>query len=140
VSGWMSETQLHRRSWIQSVAGGVAALSAASYLKAAGANNRLRAAVIGRTGHGDYGHGLDQVWLKVPEVQLVAVADDNTKGLSDAASRLKVKQAYSDYREMLDKVKPDIVSIAPRWLDKHYEMALACAERGIHIYMEKPFV
>src|SRR5690606_15055491 len=85
-------------------------------------------------------HGLDKVWLKVPGVELVAVADDDPKGLSEAASRLKVKRTYSDYREMLAKVKPDVVSIAPRWLDKHYEIAMACADRGVHIYMEKPFV
>jgi predicted dehydrogenase len=133
-------SSLHRRSWFRSVAGGIAGLSAASYLRAAGANERLRAAVIGRTGHGNYGHSLDKVWLRVPQVQLVTVADDDPQGLVDAAARLKVGKAYSDYREMLDKEKPHVVSIAPRWIDKHHEMAMACAERGIHMYMEKPFV
>jgi predicted dehydrogenase len=131
---------LNRRTWIQSIAGGASALAAASYLRAAGANERVRAAVIGRTGHGDYGHSLDKVWLNMPEANLVAVADDDPQGLSTAATNLKVDKAYSDYREMLDKEKPHVVSIAQRWIDKHFEMAMACAERGIHIYMEKPFV
>jgi predicted dehydrogenase len=39
---------------------------------------------------------------------------------------------------MLDEVKPDIVSIGPRWLDQHRDMVLAAAERGAHIYLEKP--
>jgi len=125
---------------MQSLASGAATLTAASYLRAAGANERLRAAVIGRTGRGNYGHSLDTVWLRIPEVQLVAVADDDPQGLADAAKRLKVKQSFADYREMLDEVKPDVVSIASRWLDKHYEMAMACAERSIHTYLEKPFV
>jgi predicted dehydrogenase len=30
------------------------------------------------------------------------------------------------------------VSICPRWVDQHREMVLAVAERGIHIYLEKP--
>jgi predicted dehydrogenase len=136
----MNRSKLHRRSWIRSVAGSLAGVSAATYLRAAGANERLRAAVIGRTGHGNYGHSLDTVWLRVPEIELVAVADDDRQGLADAAARLKVDKAFSDYREMLDKTKPHVVSIAPRWLDMHHEMAMACAERGIHMYMEKPFV
>jgi predicted dehydrogenase len=40
---------------------------------------------------------------------------------------------------MLDEVKPQVVSIGPRWIDQHCEMVLAAAERGVHIYMEKPF-
>ena len=136
----MKKSTLDRRSWIRSIAGGATALSAASYLRAASSDKRPRAAVIGRTGRGNYGHSLDKVWLNVREAQLVAVADDDPQGLASAASRLKVDKAYSDYREMLDKEKPHVVSIAQRWIDQHFEMAMACAERGIHMYMEKPFV
>ncbi len=98
----------------------------------------LRAAVIGRTGRGDYGHGLDEVWTDLPGVQLVAVADDSKTGLAATAKKLKVDRAFADYRQMLDQVKPDVVSIAPRWVDQHRDMVLAAAERGIHIYLEKP--
>jgi predicted dehydrogenase len=31
------------------------------------------------------------------------------------------------------------VSICPRWLDAHRDLVLAAAERGAHVYMEKPF-
>lgn len=99
---------------------------------------RYRVGVIGSTGRGDYGHGLDVCWLDVPNADVVAVADDDPKGLADAARRLKVDKAYSDYRKMLDEAKPDVVSIGPRWLDRHCEMATACLERGVHVYMEKP--
>lgn len=98
-----------------------------------------RVGVIGRTGHGDYGHALDQAWLEVPQTEIVAVADDDKVGLAAAAKRLKVDRAYPDYRTMLDEVKPDIVAICQRWIDRHCEMAVAAAERGIHIFMEKPF-
>ncbi len=99
----------------------------------------FRVAVIGHTGQGDYGHGLDTVWEVVPGCELVAVADADEAGRARAAQRLRVTQTYADYRQMLDEVKPDIVSIAPRWIDQHCDMVLAAAERGIHIYMEKPF-
>jgi predicted dehydrogenase len=98
----------------------------------------IRAAVIGRTGRGDYGHGLDEVWADLDGVQLVAVADDNKTGLAAAAKKLKVDKAFADYRRMLDEMKPDVVCIAPRWVDQHREMVVAAAQRGIHIYLEKP--
>lgn len=97
-----------------------------------------RAAVIGRTGRGDYGHGLDIAMLNQPKLTLVGVADDDPKGLAAAAKRLGVERAYADYRELLDREKPQFVAVAPRWIDRHKEMILACVERGIHVFSEKP--
>jgi predicted dehydrogenase len=101
---------------------------------------KLSVAVIGHTGQGNYGHGIDTVWSHFEsECQVVAVADADEKGRADAVSRLKAPKAYADYRQMLDEVKPQIVAIGPRWLNQHRDMVLAAAERGCHIYMEKPF-
>jgi predicted dehydrogenase len=100
--------------------------------------NSYRIGVIGHTKRGDYGHGIDSVWKEIPGAKIVAVADADPNGLAAAAKRLSVEQAFRDYREMLDKVKPDIVSICPRWIDQHHDMVVAAAERGIHAYMEKP--
>jgi predicted dehydrogenase len=103
------------------------------------AAKKLRAAVIGHTGRGDYGHGLDKVWLEIPEVELVAVADAHEAGLAAAIKRLQVPRGFSDYRRMLDEVRPEVVSISPRWLDQHRDMVVAAAERGVRgIYLEKP--
>ncbi len=99
----------------------------------------FRVAVIGRTGRGAYGHGIDTVWQESNRAQVVGVADDDKAGLAEAAKRLKVDQTFADYKQMLDKLKPDIAAICPRWLDQHRDMVVAAAERGIHIYMEKPF-
>lgn len=104
-----------------------------------GMATNYKVAVIGHTGKGNYGHGIDTVWLEIPECEIVGVADADEKGLASAAARLKVKQAFADYRELLDQTKPDIVAIGPRWLDQHRDLCLAAAERGMHIYMEKPF-
>ena len=98
-----------------------------------------RVAIIGSTGRGDYGHGIDTVWKEIPQARVVAVADENAEGRAKAAERMEASAAYADYREMLDKERPQIVSICPRWVDRHAEFALACLERGIHVYMEKPF-
>lgn len=98
-----------------------------------------RAAVIGRTGRGDYGHGMDVALLNQPKLNVVAVADENEKGRAAAAKRLSVEHAYADYREMLDREKPQFVAVGPRWLDCHKDMIEACAERGVRgILCEKP--
>jgi predicted dehydrogenase len=99
----------------------------------------LQVAIIGRTGRGDYGHDLDTVWKRIPEIDVVAVADDDPQGLAQAAQRLQVQRTYADYRTMLDDVRPDIVAICPRWIDQHHAMVMAAVERGIHVFMEKPF-
>lgn len=97
-----------------------------------------RIAVIGRTGKGDYGHGLAEAWKDVPNAQIVAVADEDDKGRAEAVANLGAKRGYADYNEMLDTEEVDIVTIAPRWVDCHYAMAMAAAEHGRHVYMEKP--
>jgi predicted dehydrogenase len=97
-----------------------------------------RVAVIGRTGRGNYGHGLDVVWKEFANVQVVAVADPDEKGRAAAAKRLGAKNAYADYRAMLDKEKPQIVSVADRHLDQHRDMVVACARAGASVFLEKP--
>ena len=98
-----------------------------------------RAGVIGRTNHGNYGHALDTVYADSPDVDCVAVADDDDVGLQAAGERLGVTALYADYREMLEKEELDIVSVAPRWVDCHHEMVIACAEAGVKgIFCEKP--
>ena len=99
---------------------------------------KYRVAIIGRTGKGGYGHGLDTVWLNHPRAEIVAVADENEVGRAAAVKRLGAKIGYADYREMLDKEKPQIVSVADRWPDCHHDMTVACAERGASIFLEKP--
>jgi predicted dehydrogenase len=103
-----------------------------------------RIAVIGNTGRGNYGHGIDTVWSHFPQCDVVAVADPDEKGRGEAVERLAnplkktTPKPYADYRQMLDEVKPQIAAIGPRWLGEHRDMVLAAAERGCHIYLEKP--
>src|SRR4029079_13185939 len=101
---------------------------------------KYRVAIIGHTGRGNYGHGIDNVWLQFKDrCEIVGLADADEKGRGEAVKRVQAPKAYADYRQMLDETKPQIVAICPRWLDEHRDMVVAAAERGIHIYMEKPF-
>ena len=125
-----------RRAFVRTAIFSSLALNAS----AAVAGERLRVAVIGHTGAGDYGHGLDTMWLALPETEIVGVADANPVGLEKAKARLGLSAGFSDYREMLAALKPDLVAIAPRHMGEHRDMALAAIRGGIKgIYMEKPF-
>lgn len=127
---------MNRRRFLQSTA--LAGLALSTGLRAE--EKRWRVAVIGHTGRGDYGHGLDTMWLKLPETEVVAVADAEPKGLAKAQTKLPGVKAFADYRAMLAETKPEIVSIAPRHIDQHRDMTLAAIEAGARgIYMEKPF-
>lgn len=99
---------------------------------------RYRAGVIGRTGRGNYGHGLDRVYLEMDEIDITAVADDDPNGLREAGKRLGVLNMYADYRDMLEKEELDIVSICPRWVGQHAEMVQAVAAADACIFLEKP--
>jgi predicted dehydrogenase len=129
---------MKRRDFIRNTAVGLGILAAGWQGSAKAKGSKYRAAVIGRTGRGNYGHGLDVVWNDIEQVEVVAVADEDEKGRTAAAKRLNISKSYADYREMLDKARPDIVSVAPRWLDCHRDMVLACAEHGCHVFLEKP--
>jgi predicted dehydrogenase len=102
------------------------------------AQKKYRVAVIGRTGKGGYGHGLDVVWKEIENVEIVAVADPDEAGRAAAAKRLGVTATYADYQKMLDKEKPQIVSVADRHLDEHRNMVVACAKAGASVFLEKP--
>jgi predicted dehydrogenase len=101
---------------------------------------RTRIGVIGHTGRGDYGHGLDTVWLELDGMEIVGVADADADGLAKAKTRLGVERGFADYREMLRVLRPEIVSICPRHADQHRDMAVAAIEAGARgVYIEKPF-
>ncbi|CAN5452889.1 Gfo/Idh/MocA family oxidoreductase [soil metagenome] len=113
---------------------------AASVAFAADPVAKRRVAVIGHTGRGDYGHGMDVVWLKLPDTEIVSVADADAKGLAAAKAKLNVEAGYADYKTMLAAVKPEIVAVCPRYIDEHHDMILAAVDAGAKaIYVEKAF-
>ncbi|MFY8229834.1 MAG: Gfo/Idh/MocA family protein [Opitutales bacterium] len=110
-------------------------------LAAQAAERPLTVGVIGHTGQGNYGHGEDTVWLKIPQTKIVAVADADPKGLADAAQRLGGVKAYADFKVMLAETKPDIAAICARHIHEHRDMIVAAVGAGVKgIYIEKPFV
>jgi predicted dehydrogenase len=80
------------------------------------------------------------MWLGLPEVEIVGVADPNAKGLEAARKKMKDAPGFGDYRQMLAEAKPEIVAICPRDIEHHLEMALAAVQAGARgVYIEKAF-
>jgi len=98
-----------------------------------------RVAIIGYTGHGNFGHAWDLAWNGLPTVQVVAVSDPDPAGRTAAQKRSGALRSYADYRQMLDRERPGIVNIACRWADERLPMFRAAVEIGAHILVEKPF-
>ncbi len=108
---------------------------------AAATDQKLRVAIIGHTGRGNYGHGLDTMWRLVPACEITAIADADVPGLEAELKKIGAGKGFADYQAMLAEVKPDIVAIGPRHIDQHRDMMLAAIQNGaMGIYIEKPFV
>lgn len=118
--------------------GACASVAAANW--ADGEEQRLRAAIIGHTGRGGYGHGMDALFTGRGGIELVAVADADEKGLAAAVKRCSAQRGYADFREMIEKERPALVSIAPRTTAERRDMLLAAVGAGAHVVCEKPFV
>ena len=97
-----------------------------------------RAAAIGRTGRGNWGHGLHLGLKNHPRIEVVAVAEEDAEERQAKQAELAAPRAYADWREMLAAEQPEVVTVGPRWTDCHLEMVLACLEVGAHVYCEKP--
>ncbi|HIC90144.1 MAG TPA: Gfo/Idh/MocA family oxidoreductase [Anaerolineae bacterium] len=93
----------------------------------------IKAAVIGV---GAIGHNHARIYHDLPTARLVAVADVDKERVTQVEQRYHVR-AYQNYHELLEKERPEIVSVAvPTWL--HYEVALDVIAAGVHLLIEKP--
>jgi len=93
----------------------------------------LKAAVIGV---GMMGRNHARVYAQMEGTSLVAAADPDASVLEPIARTYRAR-VYTDYVQLLDEEKLDLVSIAvPTRL--HREVAAAAMRRGLHVFLEKP--
>ncbi len=81
---------------------------------------------------------MEKIFTGREGVALVALADADAAGGKKTAATLGVTRIYTDYREMLEKEKPGLVSVGMRHSDQHRDIILACLKAGAHVYCEKP--
>ncbi|PYI57224.1 Gfo/Idh/MocA family protein [Paenibacillus flagellatus] len=73
---------------------------------------------------------------RMEELDAVAVADISKERAESVAGRFGIA-AYTDYRDMIEREKPDIAVVTlPHFL--HKEASIHAAEAGCHLLLEKP--
>ncbi|HXX06541.1 MAG TPA: Gfo/Idh/MocA family oxidoreductase [Pseudolabrys sp.] len=90
---------------------------------------------VGVVGVGVMGSNHARVFAGLPGVELVGVADPDSKQAEFVARTLSCI-AVSDVSELLDRDLDAITIATPTHL--HREIALACIARGVHVMVEKP--
>jgi predicted dehydrogenase len=73
---------------------------------------------------------------KIPEVELIAIADEVEERGKEIASRYNTR-FYRDYQELLRKEDIDFVVVCSENV-RHKDMVIASAQAGKHILCEKP--
>lgn len=95
--------------------------------------DRLRVAVIGCGGIATRQHG--PAYRRLPQVEIVAGCDvvpEKAQAFVEAFGG----RAYTDYRQMLEQERPDIVDVCTRE-HQHVEPVIAALEAGAHVLCEK---
>ncbi len=82
---------------------------------------------------------MEGIFQNRPGISLAALADPDEAGRATIAKKIAAPRTYADYREMLAKENPQLVSVAMRHADQHHEIILACLKADAHVYAEKPF-
>ncbi len=83
-------------------------------------------------------HGLHTAFRGLPNVEVVAHVDSNAESLEEKLSYTEAKRHYRSCDEMLREESPDIVVICSRHPNDHLKQIEAVAEKGCHVYCEKP--
>lgn len=83
-------------------------------------------------------HGLHVACRGLPGVEVTGFFDSKAEDLDAVLRVTGATQHYRDYVQMLDEAKPDIVVLCSRHPHDHWPQIEAAAQRGIHLYCEKP--
>ncbi len=97
--------------------------------------NKVRIAMIGAGMMANKVHYPSLASL--PQAEMVGICDLNPARLTETADRYQIPNRYSDYRKMLEDLKPDGVYVVmpPQYM---YDIVSDCLRRGIHVFTEKP--
>jgi len=77
-----------------------------------------------------------EVFKELPDTQLTAVCDINIERAQKIARELQI-EAYQDYHQMMQKEKPDLVSVLTD-SGSHAAVVIDIAKYGAHVVVEKP--
>src|SRR5216683_337096 len=130
----MSEP-IGRRQFLTYAAGAAVAMTASSYGRVLGANERIQLGIIGSGGRG---RSLMRSFLKNKDVAFTAVCDVYEPylelGLKEAGTDAK---SFTDHRKLLEEkeLAAVVVGTPDHW---HHDQLVASLKAGKDVYLEKP--
>jgi len=129
---------VNRRNFLAASAAAGVALAAPA-VHGADKNKKYKTALIGS---GWWGMNILRTAIEAGESDMVALADVDRRHLDKNAAEVekltgKAPEKYKDFRELLDKEKPEIAIVATpdHW---HPLVTIAACNAGAHVYVEKP--
>jgi predicted dehydrogenase len=102
-------------------------------------NKKWKVAIVKDTSKPTLGfHGLHAAFRGIPNVEIVAHIDADTKNIEKKMSATQAKRHYTSIETMFEHESPDIVVLCSRLPNDHLEQIRLVAQKGCHIYCEKP--
>jgi predicted dehydrogenase len=104
----------------------------------------IRAAIIGigtgrDIGPRSIGYQHAMTYRDFPDCRIVGAADLSKENRGNFSKTFNVSDVTDDYKEMLSRLKPDVVSVCV-WVGARREIVETCAQAGVRaIWCEKPF-
>ncbi|KPJ77620.1 MAG: oxidoreductase [Planctomycetes bacterium DG_20] len=128
-----------RRNFLKAATAAGAVMSGPAILGAQTSGKTYRTALVGS---GWWGMNILRVAVESGQCRVVAMCDVDQNQLTPAVADIRKRTGdaphpYKDYRELLDKEKPEIVIVATpdHW---HPLAMIAAVKAGAHVYVEKP--
>jgi predicted dehydrogenase len=129
---------MNRRQFLAAAGAGSIALNGAPYVRAR-AGRTYRTALLGS---GWWGMNILREAIAAEQANVVGLCDVDFRTLATAADAVSdltsnKPKTYEDFRELLDKEKPEIVIVASpdHW---HALLTIAALKAGAHVFVEKP--
>ena len=129
----MAGKRIGRREFVGKTAAGLGVLAIGPAARVIGANDRVR---VGMIGAGDRGQELIRQLLKVPDAELVAIADVYTRRHDQVKQVVPGVKSFNDHRKLLEQKDIDAVIVASP-LHCHARHFLDTIAAGKDLYSEK---
>jgi predicted dehydrogenase len=129
-----TDVGMDRRNLLRTASRAGLAMTASSWSRVMGANDRIQLGHVGPGGRGKY---VLQNFVKDPTVEVRAICDVWSNQIDEARRIAPNAKGYRDYRKMLESEKLDavLVTTPDHW---HAPIAIEALESGRDVYVEKP--
>ena len=78
-----------------------------------------------------------EAWKRIPEVELIAICDQNLEKAKSFAQKYAIPKVYTELDELLHQELFEVIDIITP-PETHFTIAFKAAQKGVHIICQKP--